>query len=214
MYVTYTYVKKSDKYIVEYISIYLCMCPITNDYTYVFVQPEFQKCWDIFFILIKWKLKDVQITWTNILFTIEHRWHKCLNRDIIHFYPLNELILNLMNATGLTKVGMGATNGWKSKTFWKDSTVRTSSNDAKRLCKSHHLHYITSSKDSEKLEKSLCVRDKAEDLYWISMVFGPSDDTALLISMILSLTLLNGPRNTSRNHCRQTQSAVPYADTN
>ncbi len=31
---------------------------------------------------------------------------------------------------------------------------------------------------------------------------GPSDDTASLIGMILSLTLLNGPRNTSRNHCR------------
>ncbi len=29
-----------------------------------------------------------------------------------------------------------------------------------------------------------------------------SDDTASLIGMILSLTLLNGPRNTSRNHCR------------
>ncbi len=32
----------------------------------------------------------------------------------------------------------------------------------KRLCKLHHLQCITSSKDSEKLEKSLCVRDKAE----------------------------------------------------
>ncbi len=32
-------------------------------------------------------------------------------------------------------------------------------------------------------------------------VFGPSEDTASLIGMILSLTLLNGPRNTSRNHC-------------
>ncbi len=30
-----------------------------------------------------------------------------------------------------------------------------------RLCKSHHLHCITSSKDSEKLEKSLYVRDKS-----------------------------------------------------
>ncbi len=42
-----------------------------------------------------------------------------------------------------------------------------------RLCKSHHLQCITSSKDSEKLEKSLCVRDKAEDLYWMPVVFGP-----------------------------------------
>ncbi len=71
-----------------------------------------------------------------------------------------------------------------------------------RLCKSHHLQCITSSKDSEKLEKSLCVRDKAEDLCWMPVVFGPSDDAASLIGMILSLTLLNGPRNTSRNHCR------------
>ncbi len=37
---------------------------------------------------------------------------------------------------------------------------------------------------------------------WMPMVFGPSDDTASLIGMILSLTLLNGPRNTSRNHCQ------------
>ncbi len=33
-----------------------------------------------------------------------------------------------------------------------------------------------------------------------------------LIGMILSLKLLNGPRNTSRNH--RTQSAVPSADAN
>ncbi len=46
-------------------------------------------------------------------------------------------------------------------------------------------------KDSEKLEKSLCVRDKPEVLCWMPVVFGPSDDTASLISMILSLTLLN-----------------------
>ncbi len=61
---------------------------------------------------------------------------------------------------------------------------------------------LTSSKDSEKLEKSLCVRDKAEDLCWMPVVFGPSDDTASLIGMILSMTLLNGPRNNSWNHCR------------
>ncbi len=35
-----------------------------------------------------------------------------------------------------------------------------------------------------------------------AVVFGPSDNTASLIGMILSLSLLNGPRNTSRNHCR------------
>ncbi len=70
-----------------------------------------------------------------------------------------------------------------------------------RLCKSHHIQCITS-KDSEKLEKSLCVKDKAQYLCWMPVDFGPSDDTASFIGMILSLTLLNGPRNTSRNHCR------------
>ncbi len=69
-------------------------------------------------------------------------------------------------------------------------------------CKSHHLQCITLSKDVEELEKSLCIRDKAEDLCWMPVVFGPSDNTASLIGMILSLTLLNEPRNTSRNHCR------------
>ncbi len=32
------------------------------------------------------------------------------------------------------------------------------------------------------------------------VIFGPFDNTALLFGMILSLTLLKGPRNTSRNH--------------
>ncbi len=45
-----------------------------------------------------------------------------------------------------------------------------------KACKSHHLQCITTSKDSEKLEKSLCVRDNDEDLCWMLMVFGPSDD--------------------------------------
>ncbi len=72
-----------------------------------------------------------------------------------------------------------------------------------RLCKSHHLQCIISSKDSAKLGKSLCIRDMAEDLCW--MVFGPPDYTASLIGMNLSLTLLNGPRNTSRNHKKNSQ---------
>ncbi len=38
-----------------------------------------------------------------------------------------------------------------------------------RFCKSHHLQCITSSKVSEKWEKSLCVRDKAEDLCWMAL---------------------------------------------
>ncbi len=72
-----------------------------------------------FKIWIKWKLKDFQITQTNILSTIEHREHnKCLNWEMLHFYPLNEVISNVMPATGLKKVGTGATKGWKSKKFW------------------------------------------------------------------------------------------------
>ncbi len=35
------------------------------------------------------------------------------------------------------------------------------------LCILHHLKCITSSKDSAKLEKSLCLRDKAKDLCWM-----------------------------------------------
>ncbi len=58
-----------------------------------------------------------------------------------------------------------------------------------RLCKSHHLQCITSSKVSEKLDKSLCVRDKAKDLCWMPVVLGPSDDTASLISMILMIDI-------------------------
>ncbi len=45
-------------------------------------------------------------------------------------------------------------------------------------------------KDWEKFEKSLCVRDKAEDLCWMPVVLGPSDNTASLIGMILSFTLI------------------------
>ncbi len=63
------------------------------------------------------------------------------------------------------------------KRLW--NTLKTTFLNVKlqRLCKSHHLQCIESSKDSEKLEKSLCVRDKAEDLCWMAVVFGPSDVT-------------------------------------
>ncbi len=49
-------------------------------------------------------------------------------------------------------------------------------------------------------EKSLSIRDKAKDFVGCPWYSGPQT-MASLISMILSLTLLNGPRNTSRNHC-------------
>ncbi len=46
-------------------------------------------------------------------------------------------------------------------------------------------------KYSEKLEKSLCVRDKVKDLCRMPVVFRPSDNTASFVCIILSLTLLN-----------------------
>ncbi len=77
------------------------------------------------------------------------------------------------------------------KSLWNPLKTTFLNVKLQRLCKSHRLQGITSSKDSEKLEKSLCVRDKAEDLCWMLVVFGPSEDTASLIGMILSLTLVH-----------------------
>ncbi len=82
-----------------------------------------------FYNLNKIKTERLLNHMSHFLFTIEHREHnKCLNWEMLHFYPLNELISNLMPAIGLKKVGTGATKGWKSNTFWKDSAGRTSSN--------------------------------------------------------------------------------------
>ncbi len=43
----------------------------------------------------------------------------CLNGEILHFYPLNELISNLMPATGLKKVGTGQQRAKKARHFEK-----------------------------------------------------------------------------------------------
>ncbi len=124
------------------------------------------------------------------LATNEVNWHQVCN------LISSKILAKLRWTEALQFVKEYVTRLWNtSKTMFIDIKFP-------RLCKSHHLQCITSSKDSEKLEKSLCVRDKAEDLCWIPVVFGPSDETASLICMILSLTLLNGPRNTSRNHSR------------
>ncbi len=73
-----------------------------------------------FLNLNKWKLNNFQITWANILFTIGHRAHnKCLNVEILHFYPLNELISNLMPATGLKKLARGQQRAEKARHFEK-----------------------------------------------------------------------------------------------
>ncbi len=58
----------------------------------------------------------------------------------------------------------------------------------KILRRSHHLQCITLSKVSEKLEKSLYVRDKAEDLCWMPVVFGLSDNTAHQHDSVIDIT--------------------------
>ncbi len=100
------------------------------------------------------------------------------------------------------------------KILWNTFKITFHNVKLQRHGKYYHLQCITSSKDSEKLDKSLCVKDTAGDLCWMPVVFWLSDDTASLIGMILSLTLLNGPRNTSRNHCWETHSAVTSAYAN
>ncbi len=51
---------------------------------------------------------------------IEHRENnKCLNGEILHFYPLNELISNWMPATGLKKVARGQQRAEKARHFEK-----------------------------------------------------------------------------------------------
>ncbi len=124
------------QFVILKLSLFLCwhfllvlICPSVNQLFTLFYTLNYGNVGTLFFFFIKWKLKDFQITWANILFTTEHREHnKCLNRETLHFYALNELISNLMTATGLKKCGTGATKGWKSITFWKDSAGRTSSN--------------------------------------------------------------------------------------
>ncbi len=59
-------------------------------------------------VLNKKKLKDFQNHMSQ--YFIHNRKHKhFLNGYILHFYPLNELISNLMPATGLKKICTGAT---------------------------------------------------------------------------------------------------------
>ncbi len=70
-----------------------------------------------------------------------------------------------------------------------------------RLCKSHNLHNII--KSFRETGEISVFKGQDRRPCWMHVVFGPSDNTASLIGMILSLTLLNGPRNTSRNDCRK-----------
>ncbi len=54
-----------------------------------------------------------------------------------------------------------------------------------RVWSYHHLQCIISSKDSENLEQSLCVRVKAGKPYWMPVIFGPLDGTASHTGMLL-----------------------------
>ncbi len=66
-------------------------------------------------VWIKWKLKEFQITWANILFTKEHR-----------FYAQNELISNLMAPTGFKIVGTGTCLPWFSISSYFQNILKTS----------------------------------------------------------------------------------------
>jgi len=55
----------------------------------------------------------------------------------------------------------------------------------RKIASYHHLQCIISSKDSENLEQSLCVRVKAGKLYWMPVIFGPLDGTASHTGMLL-----------------------------
>ncbi len=180
-------------------------------------NPNFRNVGTFFYIWMKWKLKNFEITWANILFTIEHREHnKYLNREILHFYPINEIhqIWRLLPVS--KKLARGQQRAEKARHFEKiqlgehletnwgnwhqvcnmlsykrDVLVRQSLSEVKmsrgspiceRVCKkiveyfknnvlqrqiTKALQISTSSVqniviNSEKIEKSLCVRDKAE----------------------------------------------------
>ncbi len=76
----------------------------------------------------------------------------------------------MLERQSLSEVKMGRGSPICVKRFLKTTFLNVK---LQRLCKFHHLQCITSSKDSEKLEKSLCVKDKAEDLCWMTVVFRP-----------------------------------------
>jgi len=74
---------------------------------------------------------------------------------------------DVLKRQSLSEVKMGRAVKEYVKRLWNTLKRMFLNVKLQRLCKSHHLLCITSSKDSEKLEKSLCIRDKAEDLYWM-----------------------------------------------
>ncbi len=109
--------------------------------------------------------------------------------------------MDVLERQSLSEVKMGRVSP-NFERLWNTLKTMFLKVKLQRLYKSHHLQCITSSKVSEKLDKSLCVRDKAEDLCWMPVVFWPSDDIASLIGMILSLTYGPGilPKTTVGEH--------------
>ena len=71
----------------------------------------------------------------------------------------------------------------------------------------HHLQYIMSLQDFENLEKSLYARDKAENQYWLAVIFGLSSGTALKTDMILKWKSLN-MKNIVREHSSSLHSQM------
>ncbi len=57
---------------------------------------------------------------------MHNRKHTCLNCYILHLYAQNELILNLMLATGLKIVGTGACLPWCSISSSFQNSLKTS----------------------------------------------------------------------------------------
>lgn len=71
---------------------------------------------------MKTESSDSQISQTRILFTIEHKKKKqikCLSKGILLFHGNDEVILNLMAAVCLKKLGAESAKSWKHECFKK-----------------------------------------------------------------------------------------------
>ncbi len=73
----------------------------------------------------------------------------------------------------------------RRKNSWSNIRKEFLREKLQRVWSYHHLQCIISSKDSENLEQSLCVRGKAGKPYWMPVVFGPLDGTASHTGMLL-----------------------------
>ncbi len=65
---------------------------------------------------------DIVIGWLNwslIVLSILREHNKCLNGKMLHFYPLNELISNLVPATGLKSSWHEGNKGLKKHVILK-----------------------------------------------------------------------------------------------